>query len=243
MDSESLYRQIGQLVETMPNFGRRGALDGETHKWLGRACALVEAAGDKTDASNFRIAADMIDSALREQNVHTVIAILHRALARAELVAPAAARGAFIPVGAQFDVYQAVGMVLATAKSDLLVIDPYIDESFLTKFGLLAAEGVVLRLIGAERFKDCGARLLQAQNAWIKQYGSNRPIESRRSTANALHDRLFILDKGTEAWSFGQSLKDIAQNSPTSLIRVPDNILSEKFACYEEIWGNSNPLV
>lgn len=242
MESESLYRQIGQLVETVPNFGRHGALDSETHKWLGRACALVEAAGDRTDASNFRIAADMIDSALRGLNVHTVITILHRALARAELAAPAAARGAFIPVGAHFDVYQAVGKVLAKAGSELLVIDPYIDESILTKFGLLVAEGVALRLIGVERFRDCGARLLQAQNAWIKQYGSKRPIESRRSTANALHDRLFILDKGAEAWSFGQSLKDIAQNSPTSFIKVPDNILAEKYACYEEIWGNSKLL-
>jgi hypothetical protein len=100
-------------------------------------------------------------------------------------------------------------------------------------------EGVRIRLLGDERFKDCGERLRLAIGAWTAQYGSSRPVEGRRATSKSLHDRLVVLDSGVEAWSVGQSIKDMAKNSPTSLIRVPAEIIAEKVAYYDDLWSAS----
>jgi hypothetical protein len=185
------------------------------------------------------VAADNLVNTLRETNVHTVLSVLNRALARAEMSAPVATQGAFIPVGAQFDVFQAVGKVFAAGNADILVVDPYIDETVLTQFAGLARDRARVRLLGDERFRDCGARLLAAIRAWAAQYGSLRPVEARRAAPRALHDRLIILDNGSEAWSVGQSIKDIAKTSPTAFIRLPTDVAVEKTAYYDDLWTAS----
>ena len=80
---------------------------------VGRASALLaEAVQDHdmlgySDKSAFNIAVDNLGhNQTRSPNVHKIVTILQRALARAELAAPAAAQGAYIPVGATFDVFQ-----------------------------------------------------------------------------------------------------------------------------------------
>jgi len=59
---------------------------------------------------------------------------LYKAIAIAELDAPAGAQGAFIPVGNAFEAYSAIAKVLRSAASDVLIVDPYMDDSVLTDF-------------------------------------------------------------------------------------------------------------
>ena len=49
MDAESLYRHLGRLIETMPDFfdGQRWTAD--KHIWVGRADALIMQGGDERD--------------------------------------------------------------------------------------------------------------------------------------------------------------------------------------------------
>ena len=242
MDPESLYRQLGQLVAESPDFGRRGPLDEVTQRWLGRAGALIERCCGYADVAHFTAASDNMVGLLRETSTQAVLSILNRALARAELDAPAAAQGAFIPVGGHFDAFQAIGKVFAAGKADILIVDPYVDETVMTQFAALAQEGVRIRLLGDERFKDCGVRLLAATRAWATQYGNLRPVDVRRAAAKSLHDRLVVVDNGAEAWSVGQSMKDIAKSSPTAFIRVPPGIVAEKVAHYENLWSMSGVL-
>jgi hypothetical protein len=51
-----------------------------------------------------------------------------------------------------------------------------------------------------------------------------------------------VVDKGHEAWSVSQSLKDLAARSPASIIKVPSEILSDKVAAFEGDWSLSSPL-
>src|SRR5713101_784302 len=124
VDAQSLYLQLRQLVAEAPSdLAAEGPISAETHHWLGRAFALITAGrSDKFDTLErmdeiaFRSAADSLTNPLlRAHHAHEIIAILHRALARAELNAPAAARGGFIAVGAAFDAVQTVGKVLREA--------------------------------------------------------------------------------------------------------------------------------
>ncbi len=138
LDPEALYRQLGQLVAEAPNLAGPGPITPELHRWLGRAGALIEEGGQDPleimDRISFNTASDGLQGVLRERNAHQILAILHRALARTELNAPAAAQGAFIRVGAAFNVFQAMSKVLGEATQDLLIVDPYMDATVLTDF-------------------------------------------------------------------------------------------------------------
>lgn len=145
IDPESLYRQLGQLVAETPENLATGSLTPETFRWLGRAAALVNESGERADKVFFTVASDTLTGSLREQSAHQIVTVLHRALARAELNAPAAVRGAFIPVGATFDVFQVISKVFREAIHDLLIVDAYMDATVLTDFTPLAREQVGTR--------------------------------------------------------------------------------------------------
>jgi hypothetical protein len=49
-------------------------------------------------------------------------------LAVVEVELPASSAGAFIPTGNTFDALAAVIKIFALAKTELLVVDPYLDE-------------------------------------------------------------------------------------------------------------------
>jgi hypothetical protein len=78
-------------------------------------------------------------------NVSTIMGIINRALANAELAAPAAAQGQFVGVGDAFGAFAAVAKVFARAKGALMVVDNYADATLLTDFAVSAPEGVVFR--------------------------------------------------------------------------------------------------
>ena len=246
LDPELLYRQLGQLVAEIPLdlFGP-GAISADTHRWLGRAAALIKESDDdplQTDFISFRLASDHLQGVVQKHNAHQIVAILHRALARAEMKAPAAAQGAFIAAGAAFDVLQAVGKVLQEAEADILIVDPYMDHRALTDFAPLVPERVSLRLL-ADRFSSKPDALKPAAERWAKQYAALRPLEVRMSAPRALHDRLIFVDRGARTWSLTQSLKDFAARSPGSLLRVDDGEIAEaKLEFYQKEWAAAQPL-
>jgi len=75
---------------------------------------------------------------------------LYKVLAGAELKAPAAAQGAFIPAGNRFDAFSAITKVLQSAKHDVFIVDPYLDETVMTVFGGSVPDGITLRLLSDE---------------------------------------------------------------------------------------------
>lgn len=245
IDPESLYQQLGQLVAAIPqDLAGPGPLSAESHRWLGRAALLVEeagrAVGDTIDAITFSVASNGLGSVLRTQNAHEIITILHRALARAESVAPATSSGAFIPVGAAFNVFQVVGKVLSEAKTSVLAIDPYIDPTFLTDFASMAIEGVAIRILG-DQFYTKTDLLRPAVGRWAKQYGDARPIEVRLASPRLLHDRVIIIDDG-QIWSLTQSIKDFANRSPGMIQRVDGEAAPLKRDAYLQLWAQAQPL-
>jgi len=240
---EALYQQIGQLVANVPlDLYGPGPISGDTHRWLGRAAVLVSESGDLYDRAAFTTAVDGLESPLRRQNAHQIVAILYRALARAETNIPAAAQGAFITPGAAFDVLRAVSQALQEAKSDVFVVEPYMDHTALTDFALLAAERVCMRFL-ADQFYTKADAVRPAAERWVKQYADLRPLDVRMSAPRALHDRLIIIDGGARTWSLTQSLKDFAARSPGSLVRIDDrNLSAMKRDFYENQWAAAQPL-
>jgi hypothetical protein len=237
---EDLYLRLGQLVESMPEFEGRGPLPSEVYEWLGRAQPLIgltEIAS--ADAIIFTSAANNLgDVSLRPSYAGIIKATIYRALARAELNAPASTRGAFLPIDRPLDAFAAVGKVLSSAKTYVRIVDRYLDENAFTEFAVLAAEEVEVQLL-AGRGEKPGVKPAAAR--FIQQFGVKRPLAVRLSPPLLLHDRLIDVD-GAEAWILTQSLNALATRSPATLSKAPPEISAPKIAAYTELWNNAEPV-
>jgi hypothetical protein len=238
LSPEALYLQLGQIVAGMPDLVA-APITLELNQWIGRAFALVETTGDRSDVIGFKVAADNLNGALRNINAQTIASIVHRALARAEMNAPVGAKGAFVAAGSSFDAFAAVGKVLARAQADILIVDPYADEKALTDFAVQAQESTAIRILADQ--KEHKASLKPAAENWIKQFTGSRPLAIRLAAPKTLHDRLILID-GKEAWSLTQSLNAFAARSPATIVRVDDEIAGMKIAAYEPMWQSATPL-
>lgn len=240
IEPESLYMQLGQIIATMPDLTDSGPYQAGVLQWLGRAAALVEASGDITDSATFKnITARLHFPHLRPSLTQQMALLLHRALARAEIHAPASAQGSFIPVGEPFSAIAAVSKVLSGARQSVLIVDPYADAKALTDFAGLAPEGVQVRILS-----DAGTvkpSLKPAAESWSKQYGGTRPLEIRLAPARSLHDRIITVDD-SQAWTLTQSLKDFAARSPASIVKVDAETAGLKISAYGTIWQGATTL-
>lgn len=237
-DPETLYRQLGRLIETMPDL-LEVPVSNEVHLWLARAFALVKEVGNLADPALFSVTVNNLGTTARFQAAGEIKNIVFRAFAIAEMGAPAGVSGAFIPVGDSFDAFAALSKVLRTATKDVLIIDPYMDETALTEFGGAVSENVCLRLMADQA--SCKSTLQPAANKWVQQYGITRPLLVRLAPQKTLHDRAIFIDQ-TTAWTLTQSLKDFAKRSPAEIVRA-DDTAALKIAAYEEVWASAQVII
>src|ERR1019366_3619899 len=131
---QRLYQQIGRLLETEPDMSTYEKLGTPAaHQWIGRAHALVSEVGVQADAQLFTLCTDtrLYTDQWREA-LKQLHAIIYRALAHSELNAPAATAGSFVPVGNSFDAFAVISKLLQSATRDVMIVDPYLDETALT---------------------------------------------------------------------------------------------------------------
>jgi hypothetical protein len=240
ISQSDLLLKLTDLVRRTPNL-RSGPLDAELNAWLGSATALVEAAGDVMDTVSIKVAAQSLNTIIRDQNAHTIETIVRHTLARLELQSPSPAyAGTQLAVGQPFSNLAAIGDVLAFAGQDVFIVDPYADGTLLAKYVGFAHEGVRVRVLGDAKNKQ--PTLQPALTDWIKQYGTRRPLSVRLSAKGALHNRDIIVD-GREVWRVGQSLKDIAIRSPDTLEKMAAPLVAAEVFHYESVWSTATELV
>jgi hypothetical protein len=238
MSAEALYTQIGQLIAEMPDLNAMGPISADTHRWLGRAHALVSEAEGLAAEIEFKDHRNTLEQ-YRQVGAERITGLLYRALATVETEVPASFAGAFIPAGNTFDAMAAATKIFALARAELLIVDPYLDEKILTEFALLAPAGVKLKLLcDAGGYKET---LIPALKKWAQQYGATRPVEVKVASARTLHDRLVAVDL-TLVWTVGQSFNALAVRAPTSFVRSDPETAALKVRAYQDIWNNANFL-
>jgi hypothetical protein len=229
---EALYLQIGQLVASIPDFANAAGITHEMNQWLARATVLVEQTGDISDYAGLKVISDNLAGGRRAENAQRTSSIVLRALARAEMAAPASMQGTFLPVGNSYEAFVAIGRVLGRATSEALIVDPFGDHKLL-EHALQAPESISLKLLVRNSARN--ASLRPAAERWIEQFGAGRPIEVRALPIDELHDRFIFID-GKEAWSIGQSFNAIATRSPTSIDRSPPETEAIKLEAFGLLW-------
>jgi hypothetical protein len=242
IEPEALYFQLGLLVSETPDLVNEDPITPSTQRWLGRATVLVEALGSDADKIYIATASNHLTGPLRGTNAQTIFSVIYRALAKAELLAPISAQGAFIPIGATFDAFHAISKVLSVTKQDALIVDPYLDEKALLEFVPLVPEGIQVRLLRDSEYTKLGSVLKIALDKWVQQYQATRPVQVRETARKALHDRLIVID-GKVVWILTQSLKDLAARTPATLSRmIDDDAAKLKIDFYEDMWLKSSSL-
>lgn len=238
---QAIYMQLGVLSNEMPPelFGT-GPITSEMRMWLGKAYALIKQVENGADPHLFSSASDNLSGILRETNSNTIASIFFRNLAIAEANAPATVTGSFIPVGHQFDTYTAIGRIFSTAKGSIFIVDPYLDEQFLSRFALSAPEQIPFQLLFSNK-EDVKLKLKPAIAAWKNQYKNLRPIEARTAPSKTLHDRVIIIDQ-KNVWSLTQSFALFAERSPATITKIESEIANMKIAAFGEIWNSGLPL-
>ncbi|MFC7499023.1 phosphatidylserine/phosphatidylglycerophosphate/cardiolipin synthase family protein [Enterovirga sp. GCM10030262] len=242
MDPTEALRRLQVLVQSEPDL--RAVQDDysvppETLKWLGQLHAVTSQMKRAADEISLRAASDRLMRSRGRDGSGEIRAVLYRVLAAAELSAPASEQGAFIAAGNELDAYAAISKVLASAKQELLIVDPYMDGKALTDFMASAAEGVLLRVLADEA--SVKPTLAPAAEKWKAQFGTARPLEVRVAPARSLHDRLIVVDEG-EAWSLTQSFKDFANRAPGAVMKADAETAVLKIAAYMDFWNNAGPL-
>lgn len=240
MSTEADYVRIKQLISQMPNLYHD---TDDVLLWLARAGVLVEKIGGPGEGVNFNLLVDNFGSSLlsREISARRAKAILARMLAKAEQAAPMSATAQFIAVGEPFSTLQAFTKLLESAQKSILVVDPYIDQTFLQRYAGSVGSNVPINLLGAEGLR-WGAGLKAALEAWTRQYGDKHPVEYRCLPKDQLHDRIIVIDGGLEVWSVGQSIKDMGEKSPTVLDRYSPEVATQKGDWWQKAFANAVPL-
>lgn len=232
MDKVVLLAQLKSLLATAPNFSSYSPSSAEHQAWLARTHALVSR-WDKLTAISIASAADFMHLAIiRDRNVATVFGVIHRAIADLEADSPPV-QGFALPAGATYDFFRELSMLMRSAQSALLVVDPYLDESIFDRYLQGLPAGVSLRLLA----NTYGPRLKAALSAFAAQHGQSASIR----TSAAFHDRVIFID-GLSGWVLGQSIKDAAASKPTYLLPLAADIAALKLSHYEAVWNGATPL-
>lgn len=237
---QRIYIELGSLMASEPDeIAKTWQPSNEGLRWLGKVQAVVHATGSvSNDVEVNNAVLSLRNRVQHEHGLQDLRALMYRILAVAEYNSPTTVSGAFVPVGKPLDAFASIGKILSSAKSDLLIVDPYMDEKVLTQFATLASQGVPMRLLADEKFKK--ASLLPAAALWKQQHGAAWPLEVRLSPAMVLHDRLISVDQ-INVWLLTQSLNAFAQRSPATISKVDAETAALKVVAYRTLWAAATP--
>ncbi len=118
-------------------------------------------------------------------------------------------------------------------SKDLLIVDPYLDETALADFVLMVPEGVPIRLLADQSYVK--STLRPASQRWAQQHRTARPLAVRLASPRTLHDRDILID-GQVAYLLSQSLNAIAVRASATITRADPELAALKVQAYQQIW-------
>lgn len=232
MTPHVLLEKLKALLQSIPPLEGRGSYSNEQYSWLGQASAIMYE-WDPIQSLSFKVSVDcLIKNIDRSGNLGILVSFIHDVIARVENSLPQEAGQAFGP-GAVYDFFKALNELVATARSELWVVDPYLDAEVFDGYMQSLNSGVSARLLTAKYLSNVKV----AAEKYQAQFGS--AIEVRSS--NGIHDRIIFVDQ-EQCWVLGASIKDAALKKPTYLAPISADVAMEKIKLYEAIWASSKVI-
>jgi hypothetical protein len=235
---ETVYFELGRLIAEMPELAS-GPITPDVEHWLASANALVKSSGSLTEPLQLEVASENLDGPLRVRNAETITNILHRMFVKAEVNAPREVRGSVLLIGGDLDAYKAMHRLLATASSDVLLVEPDAGGKILADYAILARERTTVRLLVDEA--EFRPSLIGGFRLWQQRFGEGRNLMVRVASSNSLYERVILLDDG-RAWVLGAPFGHLAKRIHTTLVRMRPEEEARKIELYAEIWEEAKPL-
>ena len=134
------------------------------------------------------------------------------------------------PKGHIYDFYKDVRDITKDTKSEVFVIDAYVDEELLNLYLEKIPTGVKIKILTN---KPQGNFIKVAQKFKARP---NVDFEVRKN--KDCHDRLFFIDD--KCWIIGQSIKD-AGKKPTYLVKIEGYDIFRNI--FDDLWVNSKVII
>lgn len=149
------------------------------------------------------------------------------ALAQLELQMPEKEIKGHYDVGEEYEFYRDVKEVLALAKTEVFIIDPYLNDDIFNVYADGIDRSIKIRILTN--------KIPSSTTAIAAKYASGKNLMLR--TSSEIHDRLILIDD--RAWLIGQSIKDAAKSKPTYIVEQSAEHIKPT---YEGIWARATVL-
>lgn len=233
-----LLAEVQDIIRSMPDAGELSSNPDKCIPWLGRASAAIAQWDFPRSVAHFepevqgyaRLQANR-DSVNFTPFRHTLLMLLHQAEndLRMRTSGPLSVG---VSAGRVFEYFEELRKVIETARSDLLIIDPYLDAEFVGRYLPFVAAATQVRMLARER--------LSTLKPCVDAYVSQTRLSVQIRTVGGFHDRYLIVD-GQACYQSGASFKDGAKKTPTVLTQITDAFSSVR-GTYEQLWSTATPV-
>ena len=139
-------------------------------------------------------------------------------------------KGAYEP-GDEFAFYLDLKGILASAATEVFIVDNYLNTDFFELYVTPIPAGVAVRILTDQVRGNL--------EAVARKYAARGSFELRSS--GDVHDRHVFVDG--RGWMIGQSIKDAAKKKPTYMIEIGAGAVNQIRSVYEAIWQNALQIV
>ena len=222
-----------KLRETMPPLEGRGHYGQEQFDWQARAQELVSSWNFNEGYQFKKIVDALLSRTDRHANYAKLIVALNRATNAVQVTATSDASQAIFGPGAVYDFFKAFRALTQSAKSEIFIIDPYLDSEIFDAYLVGVDPSISVRLLASKYTGDLKA----ASGKFSSQH--KHVIEIRAS--NSLHDRVIFVD-GSACWVLGASIKDAAKSKMTYLAPLSTDVAAAKLSHYNNSWASASAI-
>jgi len=236
--SDQLLFEVQDVIRSMPGPRDFGANPDKCIPWLGRASAaitqwdsvraIIHFEPEVRRYAELQANADRVNFTLFRQKL---LMLLHQAENDLRL-RTAGPLSVGVQSGRVFEYFDEVRKLIEGARSDLLIIDPYLDAEFVSRYLPFVAPGASVRMLARERVST----LKPAVEAYKAQ--TSLAVEVR--TIGGFHDRYVFVDQQA-CYQSGASFKDGAKKTPTTLVQITDAFPGVQ-ATYEQLWQSATAV-
>lgn len=137
-----------------------------------------------------------------------------------------------VPAGRVFEYFDELRKLIEAARSDLFIVDPYLDAEFVSRYLPFVASGTQVRMLARER--------LSTLKPAVDAYKAQTALSADVRTISGFHDRYLFVDQQA-CYQSGASFKDGAKKTPTILVQITDAFVGVQ-STYEQLWQSATAV-
>jgi sugar-specific transcriptional regulator TrmB len=138
----------------------------------------------------------------------------------------------FLSAGSDHDAFVEIRKMVKAAKNELIVVDPYVDETLWQLLGNVD-KSVHIKVLTNHMKSD----FLVEGKKFAKQHGNKLEVR----TTSSYHDRFVVVD-AKQCWHLGASIKDAGAKACLISEIISSGVVSAVISDIVNAWTSANPV-